>query len=337
MDVVRTNIRALRGDIYVDTKLGKGTTFTITVPFTLSVVRVLIVEVNGLWLAIPSNIVEEILLLDPDVIVATAGQTMLQWDDFTVRLVDPTDYLNFPYSLPSVETRSTPTIDRPTVLMLDRGQDVVAVKIDRFWGEQEVTIRQPQGKVKLPPGFTGCTILGDGRVVPLLDALEFVLWIDRDFTTPSNNSLSSINITGDTETNSATPTHRTPSIRQKPLVLVVDDSINVRRFVALTLEKVGYQVEQAKDGQEAVEKLQGGLNAQAVVCDIEMPRMDGYGFLATIKGQPKFKNLPVLMLTSRSGEKHRKIAMNLGATGYFAKPFKEQELLGTLTQLVGQP
>jgi chemosensory pili system protein ChpA (sensor histidine kinase/response regulator) len=337
MDVVRTNIRALRGDIYVDTKLGKGTTFTITVPFTLSVVRVLIVEVNGLWLAIPSNIVEEILLLDPDAIVATAGQTMLQWDDFTVRLVDPTDYLNFPYSLPSVETRSTPTIDRPTVLMLDRGQDVVAVKIDRFWGEQEVTIRQPQGKVKLPPGFTGCTILGDGRVVPLLDALEFVLWIDRDFTTPSNNSLSSINITGDTETNSATPTHRTPSIRQKPLVLVVDDSINVRRFVALTLEKVGYQVEQAKDGQEAVEKLQGGLNAQAVVCDIEMPRMDGYGFLATIKGQPKFKNLPVLMLTSRSGEKHRKIAMNLGATGYFAKPFKEQELLGTLTQLVGQP
>jgi two-component system, chemotaxis family, sensor histidine kinase and response regulator PixL len=330
MDVVRTNIRALRGDVFVDTKVGKGSTFTITVPFTLSVVRVLLVEINGLWLAVPSNIVEEIILLNPDQIINTAGQKMLQWENFTVRLIQPTQYLQLPDFHPQIATSSTPTIDRPTVLMIDRGSDLVAVEIDRFWGEQEVTIRQPQGNIKMPPGFTGCTILGDGRIVPLLDAIEFIRWIDGDLATTTASG-SRLNFLPDEP---ATPTTAPVAPVQKPRVLVVDDSINVRRFVALTLEKAGYLVEQAKDGQEAIEKLQSGLVAQAVVCDVEMPRMDGYGFLATIKGLAQFKNIPVLMLTSRSGDKHRKIAMNLGASGYFSKPFKEQELLASLTQLI---
>jgi two-component system, chemotaxis family, sensor histidine kinase and response regulator PixL len=325
MDVVRTNIRALRGDISVDTKLGKGSTFTITVPFTLSVVRVLLVEVNGLWLAISSNIVEEIILLNSENIISTAGQKMLQWDDFTVRLIQPSQYLNLPEVTTQLATASIPTIDRPTVLMIDQGQDIVALQIDKFWGEQEVTIRQPLGSLQMPPGFTGCTILGDGRIVPLLDAIEFIRWVDGDVAT-AKSVTPTLNFLDESKT--------TPTIVQKSRILVVDDSINVRRFVALTLEKAGYLVEQAKDGQEAIEKLQAGLQAQAVVCDVEMPRMDGYGFLATVKGLAPFKHIPVLMLTSRSGDKHRKIAMNLGASGYFAKPFKEKELLASLTQLV---
>ncbi len=326
MDVVRTNIRALRGDVSVETKLGKGSTFTITVPFTLSVVRVLLVEVNGLWLAISSNIVEEIILLNPENVISTAGQKMLQWDDFTVRLIQPSQYLHLPEFSTQLATASIPTIDRPTVLMIDQGQDIVALQIDKFWGEQEVTIRQPLGSLKMPSGFTGCTILGDGRIVPLLDAIEFIRWVDGDFAI-AKSATSTLNFLDD-------DSRSTPTIVQKPRILVVDDSINVRRFVALTLEKAGYLVEQAKDGQEAIEKLQAGLQAQAVVCDVEMPRMDGYGFLATVKGLAPFKHIPVLMLTSRSGDKHRKIAMNLGASGYFSKPFKEQELLETLTQLM---
>jgi two-component system, chemotaxis family, sensor histidine kinase and response regulator PixL len=329
MDVVRTNIRSLRGDIFVDTKLGKGSTFTITVPFTLSVVRVLIVEVNGLWLAVPSNIVEEIILLNPEQVISTAGQKMLQWDNFTVRLIQPTQYLRIPNFTPQLATTAVPIINCPTVLMIDQGQDLVAVEIDKFWGEQEVTIRQPQGNIKMPPGFTGCTILGDGRIVPLFDAIEFVRWIDGDLAVANGIQTSTLNFSTD---DSTTPTPAAPS--KKSRILVVDDSINVRRFVALTLEKAGYLVEQAKDGQEAIEKLQAGLQTQAVVCDVEMPRMDGYGFLATVKGISGLKNIPVLMLTSRSGDKHRKIAMNLGASAYFSKPFKEQELLASLTQLI---
>jgi two-component system, chemotaxis family, sensor histidine kinase and response regulator PixL len=330
MDVVRTNIRSLRGDVFVDTKLGRGSTFTITVPFTLSVVRVLLVEVNGLWLAIPSNIVEEIILLDPERVISTAGQKMLQWENFTVRLLQPAQYLHLPNFNPQLIPTNLPTINCPTVLMIDQGQDLVAVEIDKFWGEQEVTIRQPQGTIKMPPGFTGCTILGDGRIVPLVDAIELIRWIDGDLG-GSRAIGSNLNFLADD-----TPIAPPVAPVQRNRILVVDDSINVRRFVALTLEKAGYLVEQAKDGQEAIEKLQAGISTQAVVCDVEMPRMDGYGFLATVKGLAPFKNIPVLMLTSRSGDKHRKIAMNLGASGYFAKPFKEQELLASLTQLIGK-
>jgi two-component system, chemotaxis family, sensor histidine kinase and response regulator PixL len=334
MDVVRTNIQSLRGDVFVDTKLGKGTTFTITVPFTLSVVRVLLVEVNGLWLAIPSNIVEEIILLNPAQVISTAGQKMLQWEEFTVRLIQPAQYLHLPYLNSQITNTNLPTIDCPTVLMIDQGQDIVALEVDKFWGEQEVTIRQPQGHIKLPPGFTGCTILGDGRIVPMVDAIDLIRWIDSDLA--DDATVTQRTLTSKLDDGTIAPKF-TPAVPiQKSRVLVVDDSINVRRFVALTLEKAGYLVEQAKDGQEAVEKLQSGLSTQAVVCDIEMPRMDGYGFLATVKGQSQFKNLPVLMLTSRSGDKHRKIAMSLGANGYFSKPFKEQELLASLTQLIGK-
>jgi two-component system, chemotaxis family, sensor histidine kinase and response regulator PixL len=333
MDVVRTNIRALRGDVTVDTRLGKGTTFTISVPLNLSVVRVLLVEVNGLWLAVPSNIVEEILILDDDRVVSTAGQKMLQWENFTVRLIEPANYLQMPDFNPQVAASNLPTINCPTVLMLDQGQDIVAVKIDKFWGEQEVTIRQPQGHLKMPPGFTGCTILGDGRIVPLVDAIELIRWIDGDLDT-ATNSRSPIDLANRPD---ATVVKPTPTATvQRTRILIVDDSINVRRFVALTLEKAGYLVEQAKDGQEAIEKLQSGIQVQAVVCDVEMPRMDGYGFLSTVKGLAPFKHIPVLMLTSRSGDKHRKIAMNLGASGYFSKPFKEQELLASLTQFIGK-
>lgn len=119
--------------------------------------------------------------------------------------------------------------------------------------------------------------------------------------------------------------------------MVVDDSINVRRFLALTLEKSGYRVQQAKDGQEAMEKLQDGLAIAGVICDIEMPRLDGYGFLAQVRAQQRFRSLPIMMLTSRSGDKHRQMAFSLGASAYFSKPFQEQELLQTLKSFLDLP
>lgn len=119
-------------------------------------------------------------------------------------------------------------------------------------------------------------------------------------------------------------------------ILVVDDSIHARRYMATTLERSGYLVEQAKDGREAVDKLTNGLAVKAVICDVEMPRLDGYGVLEELREKPEYEELPILMLTSRSSEKHRKLAMNLGATAYFSKPYNEQELLQQLKQLTGE-
>jgi chemosensory pili system protein ChpA (sensor histidine kinase/response regulator) len=128
--------------------------------------------------------------------------------------------------------------------------------------------------------------------------------------------------------------HSVETTPQKGSILIVDDSINVRRYLALTLEKGGYQVEQAKDGQDAWEKLQNGLKIQAVICDIEMPRLDGYGFLERINSNAALKNIPVAMLTSRSSNKHRQMAMQLGAQAYFSKPYNEQELLRTVEEMI---
>ena len=326
MDVVRTNLQQVRGSIAVDTEEGVGTTFTISVPFTLSVIRVLLVEVANMMLAFPTDVVEEMMLLQTEKILNSAGTEVLNWDGEMVPLVRLNQWLQLPRIAKLPDTEESPSINAPAVLMVADGNELVGLQVDRYWNEQEVTIRQTEGNISLPEGFAGCTILGDGRVVPLIDALGLLNWMnDRN-----NDFAGSPGTLAKSLSGSETPVAE--SAKQQPLVMVVDDSVNVRRFLALTLEKVGYRVEQAKDGQHALEKLESGLPIQAVVCDIEMPRMDGYGFLAHVKAKPDFKSIPVAMLTSRSGDKHRKLAMTLGASAYFSKPFREKELLQTLEQ-----
>jgi chemosensory pili system protein ChpA (sensor histidine kinase/response regulator) len=212
--------------------------------------------------------------------------------------------------------------------MVGYREELVALQVDRYWREEEVTVRQIEGPLKLPPGFSGCTILGDGRVIPLVETDGLIDWIVRqrqlqNTQIPVGKSLSELKVTP-----------KELNYREKNTVMVIDDSIAVRRFLAQTLERANYRVEQAKDGQDALEKIQTGIKVHAIVCDIEMPRLDGFGFLSQVKADPKNKDLPILMLTSRSGNKHRQLAMNLGATGYFSKPFQEKELLQTLHKLV---
>ncbi|MGK7875483.1 MAG: response regulator [Xenococcaceae cyanobacterium] len=332
MDVVRTNLRNVRGEIHVNTKPGLGTTFTITVPFTLSVVRVLLVESGGMLLAFPTNAVEEMLRLKPEMVLLSAGKEVLNWEGYMVPLIKLSKWLQFSSFHHITEPDTVPIINKPTVLMIAQGHDLIGIEVDRYWGEQEVTIRQVEGTIKMPPGFTGCTILGDGRVVPLVDAIALLHWINNDGSMQSpNQALQNPLVESDSEAMNRPLLAQAPVL--KKTVMVVDDSINVRRFLALTLEKAGYRVEQAKDGQDALEKLRIGIQVQSVICDIEMPRLDGYGFLAHVKSDPNCKHLPIVMLTSRSGDKHRQLAINLGATSYFSKPFKEQELLQTLDEL----
>jgi two-component system, chemotaxis family, sensor histidine kinase and response regulator PixL len=332
MDVVRTNLQQIRGEIQVDTQLEVGTTFTITVPFTLSVVRVLLVESGEMLLAFPTSAVEEMLRLKNEDILQTIGKEVLNWEGSMVPLIRLSQWFQFARSHRLADTESVPLIDDQSVLLIAQGDDLVGILVDRYWGEQEVTIRQVEGTLAMSPGFSGCTILGDGRVVPLVDAIALLRWIDNNEDAGSSHNLShSLNTLKSDSPDAIISTKK--DFVDKTAVLVVDDSINVRRFVAMTLEKAGYRVEQAKDGQDALDKLKGGLVVQAVVSDIEMPRLDGYGFLAHVKSDPNCQHLPIIMLTSRSGEKHRQIAMNLGASAYFSKPFREPELLKTIQQL----
>jgi chemotaxis family two-component system sensor histidine kinase/response regulator PixL len=324
MDVVRSNLSMIGGSVRIETEAGHGTTFILTVPVSLSIARVLLFESNGLQMAILTSAVEEILLIKDTSIYTVADQEVLDWEGYSVPLLKLGDRLNFSRPQFQSETENRPIVDEPLMLIVARNNVPFGLQVDRYWGEQEVTIRGVQSLIPMPTGFMGCAILGGGKLVPLVDIDNLLTWAIADIDEAPSKTLT-------------LPSERSD---RRVTVLVVDDSINVRRFLAMTLEKSGYRVEQAKDGLEAMEKLRKlqalpkSSQVSAVICDIEMPRLDGFGFLVQSRGDESCKNIPVVMLTSRSGAKHRDLAMRLGASAYFAKPFKDNELLQTLSQLV---
>ncbi|MEO0377269.1 MAG: response regulator, partial [Cyanobacteria bacterium P01_A01_bin.17] len=290
-------------------------------PYTLSILRVMLLEHSGLIFAVPGNSIRELLSLSAEQLQHIEQSQQLTWQDKPIPVIDLAQYWGFNHAQKFSEMQGVPVINKPTVLVVGEGNTIGGFEIDRFWGEQEVTIRTVASPLPLPRGFGSSTVLGDGRVVPIVDPTVVLQWC-------LEQKAAGLTLQEATHNESSVPAQQTNTI------LVVDDSVNVRRFLTNTLEKAGYRVEQAKDGQDAVDKLERGLAVQAVVCDIEMPRLDGYGVLEELKGQPRFEELPIVMLTSRSHDKHRKIAMNLGASAYFSKPFNEQELLETLANFV---
>ena len=338
MDVVRNNLKQIRGDIRVDTQEGGGTTFTISVPFTLTVTRALLVESHSMLMAFPIDVIEEMFMLPPEKVMTTAGSEVFEWEGVMVQLIRLSDWLTFNCARQIEPPEAPPAISVPTVLVVRQNDQLVGIQLDRSWGEQEIAIRKVEGGLPMPAGFNNCTILGDGQVVPIVNVPELLHWIASCEGSQTQSAVA-ITQTEQRISRRSTPLSLQPATSmplppKKPTILIVDDSINVRRLLALTLEKAGYQVSQAKDGQDALDKLLAGLEPQAVICDIEMPRLDGFGFLAQIRTKPAFAHLPIAMLTSRSGDKHRQLAMTLGAAAYFSKPYNEQVLLKTLAQLI---
>lgn len=315
MDIVRTNLRQIGGDIKVDTQLGVGTTFTLSVPLTLSVAKVVLVESNGMLLAFLCDSVREMLLPNPDQFCQIAGKEAISWSGYIAPLIRLDKWLK------SRQKFEQTPLHKPTVLTIEHNNAWLGLLVNRSIGEQEVVIRQVEPGIAMPPGFSSCAVLGDGRVAPLVDVPALLDWIDSSDLALEDSPQKVVNLELE---------------GQKDTILVVDDSINVRRFLSLTLEKAGYRVEQAIDGEEALEKLLTALPIKAVICDVDMPRLDGYGFLGRVKSNSKFKQLPIAMLTSRNGQKDRQLAMQLGATAYFSKPYNEHELLQTIKQMLAK-
>jgi two-component system, chemotaxis family, sensor histidine kinase and response regulator PixL len=324
MDVVRTNIEQVRGKIQIETQPGVGTTFTIRVPLTLSIIKVMLLERSGFVFAISVDSIKEIIHFDPNLV--TTDGTKLTWQSQEIPLIALEQGISFGRNSRTSGLPGRPTISQPTVLIVGEDRKSTAFYIDRYWGEQEVTLRSIDSPMPLTPGFGNSIILGDGRVVPLIDPIHFASWILAAPTAVTNSTPVTAKLPSSIDSSSNNPAPNQ--------ILVIDDSINVRRYLAVMLEKQGYQVEQARDGQEAVEKLLAGLVVQAAICDIEMPRLDGYGVLEALRSNEDFEDLPILMLTSRNSEKHRMLAMNLGASAYFSKPYTESDLLATLASLI---
>ncbi len=332
MDVVRSNLQQVRGDIQVETNLGKGTKFTITVPLSLLILRVNILESAGMVFAVPVHSIQEMIRFEKDSVTKDCDLEQVSWHDLKIPLIRLEQWLTFSRRSKSFQMDSKPTIDTPTVLVFSQENHWNGIYIERYWGEQEVAIRSVASPITLSPGFTGSTILGDGRVIPLIEPSFLGDWIakerkNQDYLEKNNED----SLLPDSDIVNSQP----DSLKiDSPTILIVDDSVNVRRYLASILERNDYQVEQAKDGREAVDKLVSGLEVQAVICDVEMPRLDGYGVLTEVRSHAKFAKLPIAMLTSRNNDKHRKLAMKLGASEYLSKPLDEPKLLEILQKSI---
>ena len=324
LDVVRLQLHSLKGTVCVNSSPGIGTTFTLRLPLTLTIAKLLVCFAGSTALAIPSDSIEEIIVPKAEQTKQSGRQRFVVWREQLIPTYRLADFLSYNCPLRAVST-SQALIAIPTpknwelpILVIRQGQQYFALEVERLVTEQELTIKPFGGAIAPPPFTYGCTTLADGLLIPVIDAAMLLESLEHS----TVQSSSGVTTTGVTESWLKTPT-----------VLVVDDAVALRRTLALSLERAGYQVLQAPDGQEAIAQLKQS-SVDLVICDVEMPNMNGFEFLGARRQEPELAHIPVVMLTSRSNDKHRWLAMQLGATDYFTKPYLEREFLKAVKDIL---
>ena len=331
MDVVRSSLSKLRGSITIDSKLGKGTTFTIGLPLTLSIGKALCCVHEQSRIAFPMDGVEDMLdILPGDIRVDADGERHISWQSkktkarATVPFKPLAELLSYNRrrSRGGYVTVGAQDEEETLSVVLLRGPGgLIATQIDSVIGEQEIVIKQIIGPVPKPVGVAGATVLGDGSVMAIADVLEIIdLFYGRARKSAIDSAILDAYAGEEQETT-------------EPRVLIVDDSITVRELLSMSFKKAGYRVEQARDGQEAWEKLRGGLQTDLIFCDIDMPRMDGLELLSRISQDEELSQIPMSMLTSRGADRHRQMAAKFGAKAYFTKPYLEEVLLDAANRM----
>lgn len=309
MDVVENEVKQLGGNMSVATVSGQGTTFTIHLPVTLSIMQVLLVYVGEQFFAVPLSAIVNI-------IEAPAEQLNISLDNNPLLT-----YNNQVYGFMHIGTRlgiSSPRngSGKVPVLLAKIGSREVAMQVGGFAGTKEIVVKTLGPQLTELKGVAGATILGDGKVLLILDIAG--LWLAGD----------SMKVEHAPETEIAAP----PSQRH-PVIMVVDDSLTVRKITGKHLQKRGMEVLTAKDGQDALEQLQEHV-ADIMLVDIEMPRMDGYELVSRIRGDPRLEHIPIIIITSRAGDKHRQRAFELGVNLYMSKPYHEDDLFKNIDELL---
>ncbi len=348
MNVVRSQLQSLKGTIKVNSFPDKGTTFTLQLPLTLTIAKLLVCSLGLTAFAIPSDSIEEIIIPKSDQLKLSGRQRFLFWNQQLIPIYAVKDLLKYNCTIYSAGLRSKTfdTVAPPTdwalpLLLLRLGQQLFALEIDKLITEQELVIK-PFGKAITPPSYTyGCTILGDGTLLPVINGVVLLDEVLGLSTIQERNRLNTItplelSDTLDLDTENNQLETASTKIVNTPTILVVDDSTALRRTMALSLEKQGYRVLQAGDGRQALEQLKDYPDTDLIICDIEMPNMNGFEFLSVRRRDSLLIKIPVIMLTSRSGEKHRNLAKQLGASGYFTKPYIEQEFVVELKTILEQ-
>ncbi len=310
MDVVATEVKKLGGGLFIDTTAGKGSRFTIRLPFTLAISQALIVRVAEEVYALPLATVEGVVRLPRNIVARHLGKDapLFEYGGQKYRFQQLGSFVGLgPTRLPEADVSIS-------VVLIRAGEHSTALVTDELVGSREIVVKSLGPQVSGIRGIAGATILGDGRIVIILDMGSLVRseWRARP-----------------------TETVVLDQRDRRTFALVVDDSITVRRVTQRLLERNGMRVLTAKDGVDAVSLLQENL-PDIILLDIEMPRMDGYEVAAHVRNDPRLKDIPIVMITSRVSEKHRARAIELGVDDYLGKPYQESQLLDAIEPLVNR-
>ncbi len=312
MDVVKAQTAAVGGRIDVSSRAGEGTRFRIYLPLTLAVTQALLVKAGGRSWAIPSNMVAQAMELKPDALLRVQADRGIDWQG------EHYAYRYLPRLLGDREAQ--PAEQRYNWLLLLRaGAQTLALHIDGLRGNHEIVVKNAGPQLTRIIGMAGATVLPDGEVALILNPVAL-----------ASRSLSSGIDEADALFEAPTPA------LQPPLIMVVDDSLTVRRITGRLLEREGYRVVTAKDGVDALEQLID-TTPDVVLSDIEMPRMDGFDLVRNIRADARLRAVPVIMITSRLADKHRRYAEEVGANHYLGKPYQEEELLALLAGYTQAP
>ncbi|MEY3219219.1 MAG: hypothetical protein RIT27_576 [Pseudomonadota bacterium] len=310
MDIANSEIRALGGALNIHSSRGQGTTFEIRLPLSLTISQALLVHVGEETMAIPLHNVDAVMRLPrQEVLLENNEERFHAYMQHDYRIAHLADLLRFPRA--SVDTALLP------VLLVSSGKHRVALVVDMIEGSREVVMKSVGPQLSTIRWVSGATILGDGRVVIILDMLTLL----------RSNLETPVKIAPHPETLKAI---------DKPLsktIMVVDDSITVRKVTANLLKRQGWEVVTAKDGVDAVAQLQEVV-PDLMLLDVEMPRMDGFELATQIRNTDHLRHIPIIMITSRTGTKHRERASKIGIDRHLGKPFNEQELLENINALL---
>jgi two-component system, chemotaxis family, sensor histidine kinase and response regulator PixL len=333
LDAVRTQVRGLKGNISITSEAGKGTTFTLRLPLTLTITKLLVFSVQSRLMAVAVDSLVAIVAAPVGDIQTLKGGQFYHWQEQFIPIY-PQSIFQQNYQLPQTIAEHPKALTLPTngkipLLLIAGDSQTIAIQADQILYEQELAIK-PFGRGIAPPDYLyGCTLLGDGTLLPVIDARTLVEYKKSSVTNRVPAAKPTAPLAKPQAAKPGLP-EVAPAKTGETTILVIDDSLTSRQTLSSVLKKSGYRVLQARDGREGLEQLQQDANIHLVFCDIEMPRMNGFEFLTHCRPNYPKEKLPIVMLTSRSNEKHRQIAKYMGATTYLTKPFMEHELVKTL-------
>jgi chemosensory pili system protein ChpA (sensor histidine kinase/response regulator) len=306
MDVVASEVRQLGGSLDITTTLGQGTTFTLRLPQTLAVTEAVFVKIGETRFAVPIASVRGVGRIAREDMGKAEASYRYGGEDYALHDLG---------GLVGGGTAKAEGQLQMPLLLVRSGELRAAVAVDQVLGNREIVVKSGGPQLASVPGIFGATIMGDGSVVLILDVAPLVR---RQAAMPRD----------------AAPVAPAVEQRRVPLVMVVDDSITMRKVTGRVLERHNFEVATAKDGLDALERM-ADVIPDLMLLDIEMPRMDGFELATAMKADPRMRDVPIVMITSRTGDKHRERAMQIGVQGYLGKPYQEAELMRNVFELLG--